>query len=775
MSSQDKFISASRRFLSMLLGCICVLTAIAPAKAETPITDPPWRYSLEQPADNWMAVDFDDSQWKEGLGGFGTRETPGSRVGTEWSAREIWIRRQIEVQAIPAQPALYIHHDDEAEVYLNGRLIATFQKWTSDYQIVPLDAAAATAIRQGVNTLAVHCHQDAGGQFIDVHLIAADNEPMLPFRSRSAIPIRSELITQWGEQVTAENVWREYPRPGLQRDNWVNLNGHWDYAVTKETERSIPEKWEGKILVPFALESKLSGVQRLLDPDEALWYHTSFVYQAQANSRTLLNFEAVDYECQVWVNGKEVGSHIGGNNPFQFDITAVLNNGSNELVVRVEDDQQGWQLNGKQSLNPRGIWYTQLSGIWQTVWLEQVPTHYIAELDVATVAKTGEIQVVPTLVGSSPAKAVRLTVMDGEQSVAVIHQPLQSADSNSNAIVARIANAKLWSPNSPHLYSLRIELVGAGGESIDSVQSYAGIRTVGKSLDPAGHWRFTLNGNEVFHFGPLDQGWWPDGLLTPPSDEAMQYDIQFLKAAGFNMIRKHIKVEPRRYYYHCDVMGMMVWQDQVSGGKNPPWTRLAKEPVDRVWSDRHHAQFMREFEEMVDSLEFHPCIVVWTPFNEAWGQHRTLDVGKWILERDPTRLVNIASGGNFWPIGDIVDEHNYPHPRFPFDAERYGDYIKVVGEFGGHGLPVEGHLWDTKRENWGYGGLPKNAAEYRERYVESIRILAELKKQGIAAGVYTQTTDVEEEINGLMTYDRKVQKLSTEDLKQIHSVLEIDP
>ena len=306
---------------------------------------------------------------------------------------------------------------------------------------------------------------------------------------------------------------------------------------------------------------------------------------------------------------------------------------------------------------------------------------------------------------------------------------------------------------------------------IDTVQSYAGIRTVGKTKDADGHWRFTLNGKQIFHFGPLDQGWWPDGLLTPPSDEAMLYDIEYLRDAGFNMIRKHIKVEPRRYYYHCDRMGMMVWQDQVSGRPNPPWTRMQPNPRDADWKPADHQQYMNEFEEMVDDLEFHPSIVVWVPFNEAWGQHQTIEVGKWIINRDPTRLVNIASGGNFWPVGDVADHHQYPHPDFPFDVQDWSDYIKVVGEFGGHGLPVKGHLYDENRDNWGYGGLPANANEYLGRYQESIRRLVDLKQRGIAAGVYTQTTDVEIEINGLMTYDRRVIKIPAETLNKLHQSL----
>ncbi len=263
-----------------------------------------------------------------------------------------------------------------------------------------------------------------------------------------------------------------------------------------------------------------------------------------------------------------------------------------------------------------------------------------------------------------------------------------------------------------------------------------------------------------------------------PSDEAMLFDIEWLKKAGFNMIRKHIKVEPRRYYYHCDRLGMMVWQDQVSAGNNPKWTRLQPNPEDANWPDKDHEQFMTELERMVDTLENHPSIVVWVPFNEAWGQHRTMEVGKWMVDRDPSRLVNVASGGNFWPVGDIVDHHEYPHPKFPFDLGsngRFEPFIKVMGEFGGHGFPVKQHLWDADRRNWGYGDLPQNKAEYKERYVTSLKRLNDLKRRGIAAGVYTQTTDVEGEINGLMTYDRKVIKIPAAELAELHKVLFAEP
>ncbi len=579
-------------------------------------------------------------------------------------------------------------------------------------------------------------------------------------------PFRSPLITEWGARVTPENAWREYPRPQLRRSGWTNLNGHWDYAVTPRDQETPPSMWQGKILVPFCLESKLGGVQRLLQPNEALWYRRRFTVPEDGQSgRILLHFEAVDYACQVWVNGKPVGRHRGGHTPFTFDITEVASIGDNQLTVRVVDETEGWQLRGKQVLKPRGIWYTRVSGIWQTVWLETVGNSYIEKLDITTDGKS-RIEFDPTIRGIQQVHRIVVEVRDGDEVVTRLDH--EFTPHRIPIPVIEVPNAKQWSPDSPHLYDLTVRLVDREGNTLDEVESYVGIRSVGSARDADGHLRFTLNGKFIFHFGPLDQGWWPDGLLTPPSDEALESDIKFLKAAGFNMIRKHIKVEPRRFYYHCDRLGMMVWQDHVSDSHNAKWTRMAPDPKDADWPDEHHRQFLTELERMIEHLSHHPCIVVWVPFNEAWSQHRTVEVGRFVKRLDSDRLVNIASGGNFWPVGDIADHHNYPDPAFPFDPDRFGNFIKVVGEFGGHGLVVPGHIWDPNRRNWGYGGLPKNAAEYRERYIRTLKKLNELRARGIAAGVYTQTSDVEGEVNGLLTYDRKVAKLKAKELAELH-------
>ena len=576
-------------------------------------------------------------------------------------------------------------------------------------------------------------------------------------------PVPDKMMTTWGSDVTPENAWREYPRPQFVRANWKNLNGLWNYAITAK-DAAKPAEWQGEILVPFAIESTLSGVGKLLTPEQALWYRQTISLTPKPGHRTLLNFGAVDYQSTVWINGRQVGAHIGGNTPFSFDATDALKPGSNEIIVRIEDATEGFQLRGKQTFSPASIYYTRVSGIWQTVWLEEVPDRHIAEIKLQTAIKPASITITPQFKGTPrPGEKLRVSASFKGQKVA-------SAEA-SGELKINLPDAKLWSPASPNLYDLSLELLGPQGAVIDSVKSYAGIREVGQKRDANGNLKFTLNGEEIFHWGPLDQGWWPDGLLTPPSDAAMRSDVDFLKQAGFNMIRKHIKVEPLRYYHYCDLVGILLWQDQVSGGPSPRWNLMSPGPADAIWPDANHSQWVTELKTMMDTLHNVPSIVVWTPFNEAWGQHRSMEVGKWTVAYDPSRLVNIASGGNFWPVGHIADHHNYPDPNFPLKDPRFNDYIKVVGEFGGHGFPVEGHLWNPGKSNWGYGGLPKDKEEYLGRYEKSLAKLAELKAGGIAAGVYTQTTDVEGEINGFITYDRKVVKIPASRLAEIHQQL----
>ncbi len=587
-------------------------------------------------------------------------------------------------------------------------------------------------------------------------------------------PVADAMLTQWAQKVQPDNVWSEYPRPQFVRKNWTNLNGLWKMAVTAK-DASRPAEWKQNILVPFCPESALSGVGRLIEPNESLWYQRELP-AATNGTRTILNFEAVDYEATVWVNDRQIGKHRGGHTPFSFDITEALQPSGNTLTVKVNDATQGFQLHGKQNLNPKGIWYTRVSGIWQTVWLENVPASHLADVDYQCDidSKTETLKITPKYATPSNGYKVKATVSLNGQQVA--------EGTGVDSISLAIANPKLWSPDSPTLYDVKLELRDSADAVIDSVDAYTAFREFGKAQDKNGNWVFTLNGKPLFHWGPLDQGWWPDGLLTPPSDEAMRSDIEFLKAAGFNMIRKHIKVEPRRYYHHCDRIGMLMWQDQVSNGmgknrdtenNSPAWTRLKPNPEDATWTDEAHEQFKLEYRRMVDHLRDAPCIASWVPFNEAWGQHRTMEVGKFAMELDSTRAINVASGGNFWPVGDVADEHKYPDPGFPLDDARFKDFIKVAGEFGGHGWPVKGHLWKETSSNWGYGGLPKSMDEWKERYQKSLRILNDLRKQGIAAGVYTQTTDVEVEVNGLRTYDR-IDKIDPKWLKEQAAILFAD-
>ena len=572
-------------------------------------------------------------------------------------------------------------------------------------------------------------------------------------------PAENPMMTRWGKEVTPDSAWTEYPRPQFRReDSWTNLNGLWDYAVTG-TGQQQPSEYDGKILVPYSIESALSGVGHLLEPDETLWYRRTLDHQLPHGHRTLLHFEAVDYDTVVTINGKEVGRHTGGSDPFTFDITDHLTDGENELVVRVIDKTAPTQLRGKQVLEPEGIYYTRVSGIWQTVWLEDVPQRRIAMTKMKPRIGEGTLRVLPTLAGSPiDGERLRVTVRDGDQVVG-------TADA---ALSVRIPDAKLWTPETPHLYDITIELLDGDGNVVDSVESYAAMREFGVRRGSDGHLRMTLNGEVIFHYGTLDQGWWPDGLLTPPSDEAMRYDVDYLKQAGFNMIRKHVKVEPRRFYSYCDRVGMLVWQDLPSAGDNPEWVRFARNPDELELPAERHEQFISELKGMVGHLRNHPSIAMWVPFNERWGQHETVGVARWLENFDVRRYINIASGGNFFPVGDIADHHSYPEPAFPLEDERLDDYVKVVGEFGGHGFVVKDHLWNPEMRNWGYGDLPETREAYQQRYVNSFEKLMQLRDRGIAGGVYTQTTDVEGEVNGLMTYDREVKKIPAEELAKLH-------
>jgi PA14 domain/Chitobiase/beta-hexosaminidase C-terminal domain/Glycosyl hydrolases family 2, TIM barrel domain/Glycosyl hydrolases family 2, sugar binding domain/Glycosyl hydrolases family 2 len=550
------------------------------------------------------------------------------------------------------------------------------------------------------------------------------------------------ILTQWASKVDPAKPWPQYPRPDMVRTNWINLNGLWDYAVTPKDVR--PEKWDGKILVPYPVESALSGVKRRISETESLWYKTSVsIPNRWRKGNLLLNFEASDWETKVWVDGKEAGIHKGGYDPFTFEISALLKEGKDhEILICVWDPtSNGRQPRGKQVTNPGGIYYTPSTGLWQTVWLEPVNNSHISSFRMVPDIDAGTMSFTVNASGKTDSE-VNIKILDGGKIIAT------GAGKPGSEIKLKIEKPVLWSPENPHLYEVTISLKD-GNTVTDKISSIAGMRkiSIGKTED--GFTRMLLNNKFVYQNGPLDQGFWPDGLYTPPTDEAMVYDLKMTKEMGFNMLRKHVKVENRRFYNWCDKMGILVWQDMPSGdasirGDMPD---IDKDPAAAE-------QFRTELKNMIDTKYNHPSIIMWVPFNEGWGQFQTEKISAEIKAYDPTRLVNNASGWTDRGAGDLMDVHNYPLPACPPAEEKRAI---VNGEFGGLGFPVQNHLWE--KANWGYRTFEDTVqllSAYGTFYDMVYRFV---KQNGLSATVYTQTTDVETETNGLMTYDRKICKM----------------
>lgn len=590
--------------------------------------------------------------------------------------------------------------------------------------------------------------------------------------SLSVLGQEARLKTPWTDAVNADAPHTEYPRPQLVRSAWQNLNGQWDYAILPKG--SLPETgFAGKITVPFPVESYLSGVQKEVGAENELWYEKSFDLSLdRKNKRTILHFGASDWETEVWVNGVSVGTHQGGFDGFSFDITDQLAKSKSQTIrVRVWDPSDaGPQPRGKQVKAPRGIWYTPVTGIWQTVWLESVPVDHIVSSYSSTDWQNGVQVFYPEVATSKEGLEVEVAIKSGETIVGTFKGKA------NQPIPVKITDPKAWSPDSPFLYDVSIQLF-EGKKLIESVQSYAAYRDIQMAKSSDGHQRMFLNGKPLFHYGPLDQGWWPDGLYTAPTDEALRFDIEKTKEMGFNMIRKHVKVEPARWYYHADRLGLLVWQDMPSGDMGNRWEvrpGVIREGVEKVRTAESEEIFKKEWQEIIQEFKFFPSIVVWVPFNEAWGQFKTGEIVELTRKLDNTRLINSASGGNFemngnTVVGDILDLHNYPDPVMP-DPKIFGaNSILVLGEFGGLGLPLEGHTWQLK-DNWGYQSF-STEEELKARYSALIDDLAKYIPRGLAAAVYTQTTDVEIETNGLMTYDRQVIKIALDELKKMHEKL----
>jgi len=569
-------------------------------------------------------------------------------------------------------------------------------------------------------------------------------------------PAGEKIKTQWADKVDPNNPLPEYPRPQMVRVDWMNLNGLWDYAILPKGN-NIPSTHQGKILVPFPIESSLSGVQKTVGENNELWYQRNFTIPSNwKNKKVILNFGAVDWKADIWVNDIKVGSHQGGYTPFSIDISAaLLKDKSQKLTVRVWDPTDAsFQPRGKQVRNPQGIWYTAVTGIWQTVWLEPVEQSFIQQIKTVPNIDGGNITVAAQTVGASYGDIIQVNMLDNGNVVGT------SKSLVGQETVVSIPNAKLWSPESPFLYDVEVELIHNGVVS-DKIKSYTGMRKISTKVDADGIVRMQLNNKNYFHFGPLDQGWWPDGLYTAPTDEALAYDIQKTKDFGFNMIRKHVKAEPARWYYHCDKLGILVWQDMPSGDANPRWQmRNYFNGLELQRSKASENNFIQEWKEIMDFTYNNPSLVVRVPFNEAWGQFKTPEIVEMTKTYDPSRLVNPASGGNHYDVGDMLDMHNYPDPVMGiFDAKR----VNVLGEYGGLGLVVKDHIWENNR-NWGYVQY-KSSEEVTNAYVELTEKLKRLIPFGYSAAVYTQTTDVEIEINGLMTYDRKLIKLDEAKIK----------
>ncbi len=576
-------------------------------------------------------------------------------------------------------------------------------------------------------------------------------------------PAEGRLMTRWAKDVSPDNVHTEYPRPQMVRQDWLNLNGLWEYAIcAKDVE--CPDSFDEQILVPFPVESALSGVGKPVGPENRLWYLRKFEIPAKwKGKRVLLHFGAVDWEATVWVNGEELETHRGGYDPFSFDITdALKESGEQEIAIRVWDPTDaGSQPRGKQVRKPNGIWYTAVTGIWQTVWLEPVNSVYIKSLEMQPDIDSGTLRL-RVEIGGQVSKAdkfeVRATIPGpGVQMATDIEKAFGFAHGViGKELQIRIKDPKLWTPDSPYLYDLEVALGEEASrtesetpkaqtvsyETVDRVTTYFGMRKISLGKDQNGVLRLCLNNKPLFQYGPLDQGFWPDGIYAAPTDEALRYDIEVLKKLGCNMMRKHVKVEPARFYYWCDKLGLLVWQDMPSGNNR---------------SDADKKQFELELTRLVESHYNSPSIVMWVPFNEGWGQHNTARVVERIRKRDPTRLVDQASGWKDEGVGDVQDIHSYPGPAAPPVEEKRA---AVLGEFGGLGLPIKGHTWQDEK-NWGYRTYTTRE-ELTDAYVALLGSLRLLIAGGLSAAVYTQTTDVEIEVNGLMTYDRAMIKMDAE-------------
>jgi len=586
-------------------------------------------------------------------------------------------------------------------------------------------------------------------------------------------PAGDNLKSKWTKDVNVNHVLPDYPRPIMVRTQWANLNGLWKYTITPKSELKIPERFDSDILVPFAVESSLSGVQRKLMPDELLWYSTTFDIPSDWKGRNIiLHFGAIDWQSSIWINDIKIGEHTGGYTPFSFDITPFLNlKGKQKIVIRVYDPSgyrdkmydpyrpltEGYQPRGKQALNPKGAYYSTASGIWQTIWLEPVNKSHIERLKISPDIDRSMLYVELKTAVSGNADWFEVYVLDNGKEITV-----------GKAVVGEkmevfIPDAKLWSPESPFLYDLKIQL-HVKDQITDQVDSYFAMRKVSiNNKNDRMPIRIQLNNKDYFNLGLLDQGYWPDGIYTAPTDEAMKSDILMTKTLGFNTIRKHWKIEPARWYYYCDKIGLLVWQDFPGGDQDLP--HQEEGPPEMVRTAESERVFFLELSQMIDYLYSVPSVVCWVLFNERTGQFKTKEVVEYVRSVDKTRLIDAASGGNDFPSGDMIDYHFYPEPKL-YIYDQSGKRATVQGEYGGISLILRGHTWKSDG-SWGYK-LASTAEELTSRYVLYGEELLKLIETGISAAIYTQTTDIETECNGMITYDREVLKIEKDRVRAIN-------
>ena len=587
----------------------------------------------------------------------------------------------------------------------------------------------------------------------------------------------NDLTTAWGRAVTPENVWREYPRPQLVRDGWTCLNGTWDYAITSAVS-DLPAKYDGTILVPFGVETPLSGVRRKVMPEDQIWYRRTFTVHPRKGFRTILNFERVDFRAHVFVNGQEATDvpHEGGNAPFSVDVTPYVKDGANELKLLVWDPTDTHLGGtGKQVLKLVTCFFPATSGICGSVWMETVPETYLADYKVETDAEKGTVTVTPFLKGKVRAAEVKVAASFGGKELA---KGKLAADADA-VTLALPKPLRLWSCDTPNLYDLAITVKASG--RTDATKGYFGMRTVGTKLDAKGIRRATVNGEFTYFLATLDQGWWPDGYLTPPSEDALRFDVDFHKKAGFNAIRKHIKVEPRAFYAYCDRVGVMVLQDI-------PSARTDGLQSDRQYANKRYGFYRQELKEIVDHLRNHPCIVMWVPFNEGWGQpsaDKTRFTNLWLKRYDPSRLVDGPSGWNDYeggwaaqytkwkqpddpvPSCDVMDCHHYPEAwMFPPNAKR----VTIAGEFGSAGACLIGHFQDIQGHL--HSPVPVEGGRWREdnrkRYEFLARPLVKMAREGLGGSVYTEAIDQFWEGGGFVTFDREIVKFDYDFLRALH-------